>query len=229
MNEELARTLYRIDGIEGSQMQRVSLDDPNRGGLLSQPAVLTVTSSFFDTSPIKRGIFVLDALLGTPPPPPPPDAGEISPKLRRNRKLSFREKLELHSSDASCRACHAQIDPFGFALENFDYFGRWRENYGRRQPIDNTARLSSGASFEGPAGLKEFLLESRYDELVRQVAAKLLAYALGRQLDYYDEPALREIEAELEANEFRFQTLLQAVVSSYPFQYRKNPLEEATR
>lgn len=228
LNEELARTLYRIDGVEGVEMRRVELNDPNRGGILSQPAVLTVTSSHFDTSPIKRGIFVLDQLLGTPPPPPPPDAGEISPKIEEIEDLSYREKLELHSSDASCRACHAQIDPFGFALENFDYFGRWRDYYGRRQTIDNSALLESGARFSGPSGLKNFLLSARHEEMVRQATQKLLAYALGRQLEYYDEPAIRAIEASLEADDYRFQTLLQGIVASYPFQYRKHPTQEGS-
>ena len=227
MNEELAKTLYKRSDIEGVEMRKVPLYDRNRGGIMTQPAVLTVTSSHFDTNPIKRGIFVLDQLLGIPPPPPPPDAGELEENIRRNRKLSFREKLELHSSDATCRACHTQIDPFGFSLENFDYFGRWRDFYGRRQAIDNTAQITSGATFAGPAGLKEFLLTSRHEELVRQTSSKLLAYALGRQIDYYDEPALRKIETALEKNDYRFQTLLLEVVNSYPFQYRKNPEQEA--
>lgn len=226
MNEELAETLYERSDVVGPEMRKVALDDPNRGGIMTQPAVLTVTSSHFDTNPIKRGIFVLDQLLGIPPPPPPPEAGEFEEEIRRNRKLSFREKLELHSSDATCRACHAKIDPFGFSLENFDFFGRWRDTYGRREEIDNTAQITGGATFSGPAGLKQFLLTSRHEELVRQTSTKLLAYALGRQLDYFDEPALRKIEAALKQNDYRFQTLLHEVVSSYPFQYRKNPQQE---
>ena len=238
VNEELATTLYKLEGIEGDHMRRISVEDPNRGGILGHASVLAVTSSRKQTSPIKRGIFVLETVLGTPPPPPPPDAGKLDPKLRRNRKLSLREKLEQHSTDATCRACHAKIDPMGFAMENFDYFGRWRDTYRRRRgrrksaqntpikPIDVSAALPDGTTFAGPSGLKKVILERRHDDLVRQVTSKMLAYGLGRQLDYYDETAIRKIVAELEEDEFRFQTLLQSIVKSYPFQYRKNPSEE---
>jgi hypothetical protein len=225
MNEELASTLYGRKDIRGPQMRRVSLHDPNRGGILTQPSVLTVTSSYKRTSPIKRGVYVLDQVLGTPPPPPPPNAGELDERLRESEHLSFREKLALHSKHASCRACHAQIDPMGFAMENFDYFGRWRESYRRSKPIDASATLADGSKIAGPTGLKRLILQRRHDELVRQVVGKMLAYALGRQLDYYDEPAIEKITGLLKQDEFRFQTLLKEIVKSYPFQYRKHPQE----
>ena len=238
LNEELAKTLYKIEGISGDHMRRVELDDPNRGGLLGQPSVLTVTSSYKTTSPVKRGNWILENVLGTPPPPPPPDAGEIAPEIRRNRKLTFKEKLEQHASDPSCRGCHSKIDPLGLSLENFDYFGRWRDSYRTRRrrrgqqrkptPIDASATLPDGTSFEGPSGLKQFLIEKRHDDLVRNVVEKMLAYALGRQLEYYDEPAVRKIIAALEADDYRFQTLLHGVVTSFPFHYKKNPTEEST-
>jgi hypothetical protein len=223
VNEELARTLYKMEGIDGEHMRRISIEDSNRGGILGQPGVLTVTASHMSTSPVKRGVFILDSVLGTPPPPPPPDAGTLNEELRENERLTFREKLEKHAG-ATCQACHATMDPVGIALENFDYFGRWRDKY-RKKPINTSAAMPDGTTFSGPADVKNWILEKRHDELVRQVASKMLAYALGRQLEYYDEPALQRIVTQLEADEFRFQTLLQSIVTSYPFQYRKNSAE----
>ena len=258
VNEELAGTLYGMEGIRGEHMRRIALDDPNRGGLLGQPSILALTSNYKDTSPVKRGHYVLDVLLGTPPPPPPPNAGVLSEEVADLRGLSFREKLEMHSSNETCAACHRRIDPIGFSLENFDYFGRWRETYHFRQRVEDPAEadetvevqteagpdpvvrhyrnihrviaadgaLPDGTPFVGPAGLKRALLEHRHDDLVRQVTSRMLAYALGRQLEYYDEPAVRTIVAALEADGFRFQTLLQEIVASYPFQYKKNRADE---
>lgn len=254
VNEELARTLYGMEGITGDNMRRVPLDDPNRGGYLGHGSVLALTSNYKDTSPVKRGHYVLDVLLGTPPPPPPPGAGVLSEELGDLRQLSFREKLEMHSSNEACRACHQRIDPIGFSLENFDYFGRWRDSYHFRErvqteqeadevrvvedtnvftekrfykntytPIQAAGSLPGGTAFDGPSGLKRTLLDERHDDLVRQTASKMLAYALGRQIEYYDEPALRKIIAALEADDYRFQTLVKAIVASYPFQYKKNP------
>ena len=252
VNEELGTVLYGMEGIEGEHMRRVPLDDPNRGGYLGHGSVLALTSNYKDTSPVKRGHYVLDVLLGTPPPPPPPGAGVLSDELGDLRRLSFREKLEMHSSNPACSACHSRIDPIGFSLENFDYFGRWRDTYHFRErveteeeaneirivedtnvftekrfyrntytPIQAAGSLPSGTAFDGPAGLKRTLLEERHDDLVRQTASKMLAYALGRQLEYYDEPALREIIAALDADDYRFQTLVKEIVASYPFQYKK--------
>ena len=158
----------------------------------------------------------------------------------------------MHSSNPTCRNCHQRIDPIGFSLESFDYFGRWRDAYHFRQrveteeeadevrvvedtnvfaqkrfykntytPIDTAGSLPSGTSFQGPAGLKRTLLAERHDDLVRQTASRMLAYALGRQVEYYDEPALRAIIAALEADDYRIQTLIKAIVASYPFQYKK--------
>ncbi|MCY4507410.1 MAG: DUF1592 domain-containing protein, partial [Acidobacteria bacterium] len=227
VNEELAATLYGMQGVRGEHMRRVALDDPNRGGVIGQPSILALTSNYKETSPVKRGNYVLDVLLGTPPPPPPPNAGVLSEEVADLRGLSFREKLEMHSSNETCAACHRRIDPIGFSLENFDYFGRWRETYHFRQRVEDPAEadetiefqtetspdpivrhyrnthrviaadgaLPDGTPFAGPAGLKRALLENRHDDLVRQVASKMLAYALGRPLEYYDGPAGRTIIA----------------------------------
>ena len=259
LNEELATTLYGIRGVEGPDMRRVELFDPNRGGILSHGSIMAVTSNYKDTSPVKRGNYILETLLGTPPPPPPPNAGVLDEEVSKLKEMSFREKLEQHSSDETCRVCHSRIDPLGFSLENFDFFGRWRDSYHFRtrvedpneadesaivedvdaftelryykniyKAIDAAGSLPNGTTFTGPAGLKRALLDHRHDDLVRQVVSKMLSYALGRQLEYYDEPAVRKILAALEADEYRFQTLLRSVVLSYPFQYKKNPNGEAS-
>ena len=260
LNEELATALYAMEGIQGAEMRRVKLDDPNRGGIIGHGSILAVTSNYKDTSPVKRGNYILETLLGTPPPPPPPNAGVLDEDVQKLKEMSFREKLERHSRDETCRVCHSRIDPLGFSLENFDFFGRWRDSYHFRsrvedpaeadevavvedvdafaetryyknvyKPIDAAGSLPDGTRFTGPAGLKGALLDRRHDDLVRQVVSKMLSYALGRQLEYYDEPAVRKIIAALEDDDYRFQTLLRTVVASYPFQYKKNPSEESAR
>ena len=257
VNEELATTLYGIEGISGDHMRRIPIDDPNRGGILGHASILALTSNYTTTSPVKRGVYVLDTVLGTPPPEPPPNVGVLSQELQQMREMSFREKVEMHSSNEYCRGCHSRIDPIGFSMENFSFFGQWRETYdfrsrvdsaeeadesitintetspepitihfkNTRKPISSTGSLPEGEGFEGPAGLKQAILRDREDDLVRQVVSKMLAYALGRQLEYYDEPAILNIISVLERNDYRFQTLLQEVVASYPFQYKKNPSE----
>jgi len=258
VNEELATALYAIDGIQGPEMRRVVLDDPNRGGIIGHGSIMAVTSNYKDTSPVKRGNYILETLLGTPPPPPPANAGVLGEEVQKLKEMSFREKLEMHSSNEACRVCHSRIDPLGFSLENFDFFGRWRDAYHFRsrvedpdeadevavvedvdafaetryykntyKPIDAAGSLPDGTRFTGPAGLKRALLDQRHDDLVRQVISKMLSYALGRQLEYYDEPAVRTIVAALEDDDYRFRTLLRSVVTSYPFQYKKNPLDES--
>jgi len=222
INEELANH-YKMDGIEGEEMRRINLDNPNRGGILANGSVLAVTSAGRRTSPVMRGKWVLETILGTPPPPPPPDvdAGALDRDLRRNRSLSMREKLELHSAKPRCQGCHARLDPFGLSLENYDYFGRYRSR-GRGGPIDSSAVLEDGTEFAGVGGLKMVIVEKRMDDLVRQVSQKMLSYALGRQLEWYDEPAIRDLVAALGENEYRFQTLIFEIATSYPFQQKRN-------
>ena len=258
VNEELAATLYQMDNVVGSHMRRVQLSDPNRGGILGHASILALTSNYKTTSPVKRGVYVLDTILGTPPPEPPPNVGVLSQELQDMQEMSFREKVEMHSSNEYCRGCHSRIDPIGFSMENFSYFGQWRDTYDFRvrvdseeeadesitidtesspepitihfrttkRPISAQGSLPDGEGFEGPVGLKETLLRDRHPDLVRQIVSKMLAYSLGRQLEYYDEPAIREIISSLEKNDYKFQTLIQKVVASYPFQYKKNPAEE---
>ncbi|MCP4193691.1 MAG: DUF1592 domain-containing protein [Planctomycetaceae bacterium] len=221
LNQELAK-LYNIRGVKGPQMRWVKLEDTKRrGGIFGQGSLLAVTSVPHRTSPVSRGHWILDNVLGTPPPPPPPNVSEFPEEIEENRSLSFREKLELHRSKPNCYACHSQMDPLGFSLEQYDWFGRYRTRRGQRR-IDPTGRLPNGTEFQGLAGLKQVIVEQRRDDLVRQMSQKMLSYALGRQLEYYDEPAIRTIVAKVMAENDQMQTLLQEVVLSYPFQYKMN-------
>ena len=222
VNEELAK-FYKLEGVKGAEMRRVAHTDKRRHGLFGQASVLAVTSSPYRTSPIRRGEWILDSLLGTPPPPPPPDAGELDEEIEDNRKLTFRQKLEMHSKDPRCYSCHREMDPLGFSLENYDWFGRWRTK-SRGRSIDSKGRLPSGTEFEGPIGLREVIVSEKLDDLARQVTRKMLSYALGRQLEYYDEPAVRKILAVFKKDNHRMQTLLREVCASYPFHFRKNPV-----
>ena len=217
LNEELAR-FYRIRGVEGEEMRRVSLESSHRGGILGHASVLAATSFPDRTSPVLRGTWILTTLLGTPPPPPPPDVPEIEvDDGGRGGVRDLREQLERHRRSARCAGCHEQIDPLGFALENYAEFGQWR---GR---VDNRGTLPNGASFRGPAGLKIALKEWRLDDLGTQVVRKMLAYALGRQLEFYDEATVREISARLKPAGYPMGDMLREIVRSYPFTVRRLP------
>ncbi|MEM8735801.1 MAG: DUF1592 domain-containing protein, partial [Planctomycetota bacterium] len=219
VNEELAKH-YGIRGVRGSEMRRIDIEDKDRRGVLGHASVLAVTSFPYRTSPVVRGKWVLDTLLGTPPPPPPPNVSELSEELLENDRLTVRQKLERHRRSPSCSACHSEMDPLGLALENYDWFGRYRDRYERGR-IDSRGSLPNGTEFDGLAGLRNVIIEQRHDDLVRQVASKLLSYALGRQLEYYDEPALRKVLNSLAAEDYRFQSLITAIVRSEPFQYKQ--------
>ena len=221
LNEELARH-YRIKGIEGEKMRPVRLKTKVRGGILTHASVLSVTAFPDRTSPVVRGNWVLATVLGTPPPEPPPDVGEIADRVLERDDLSFREKVQLHSRDARCAACHQEMDPIGFSLENFDNFGRWRTRHHGRK-IDAKGRLPDGTEFDGPLGLRDVIVSSRMDDLTRQLVEKMLTYALGRQLEYYDEAAIREIVTKTKQNDYAFQSLLNGVIESYPFLHRQLP------
>ncbi len=219
MNEELANH-YRIEGVQGDAMRRVSVDPQRRGGIFGQGALLAVTAFPGRTSPVVRGKWILDNVLGTPPPPPPPNVSELSEEVAENRRLSFRQKLELHREKPNCYACHSQMDPLGFSLEQFDWFGRYRSRQGRRR-IDAKGELPNGTEFVGLAGLKQVIVEQRDEDLLRQVSQKMLSYALGRQLEYYDEPAIRKIVRLAKTDQMRMQTIITEIVNSYPFRFKK--------
>ncbi len=217
LNAELARH-YRIRGIEGDKIRRVSLETKQRGGIFGHASVLATTSFPDRTSPVVRGKWILDTLLGTPPPPPPPDVPEIDVEGRgRRAATSLRRKLEVHRKSARCAGCHSQMDPLGFALESYAEFGQWRGG------IDDRGTLPSGAKFRGPAGLKLALIDERLDDLGAQVIRKMLAYALGRQLEFYDEATVREIAEKLKPTGYRFGDLVLAITASDPFIMKRLP------
>jgi len=218
LNEELANH-YGIPGVSGTQMRKVALTDPNRGGVIGQASILTTTSMPLRTSPVKRGKWILNSLLGTPPPPPPPNAGLLPADDKSVAKLTFREQLEQHRKQPNCAGCHEKIDPLGFGLENFDAIGRWRSTDANGKPVDSLARLPGDITFSTPAELKKVLLGS--DELfLRNISRKMLAYALGRPLEYYDEPVIVELVKKLRQNDLKMQSLILSIVESHPFQNR---------
>ena len=220
LNERLAR-LYGIPGVIGPGFRRVSLAAaPERGGLLGQGSILLLTSHKTTTSPILRGKWILDNLLNSPPPPPPPTGvPPLEESVGKGEKLTMRQQIERHRKDAACASCHARMDPLGFALENFDVIGRWRTS-DEGGEIEASGKLPNGASFSGPRGLKQYLL-GRPDEFVSATIARLLTYALGRELDARDQPAIRQIMRQTEAGGYRFQDVIAAIVNSVPFQMRQ--------
>ncbi len=217
-NAQLARH-YGIPGVTGDRMEKIPLSDPHRGGIVGQASILTVTSQPLRTSPVKRGKWILDTLLGTPPPPPPPDAGVLPGDDKSTEGLSLREQLAAHSTRASCAGCHAKIDPLGFGLENFDAIGRWRTTDANGKPVDSRAVLPGDIAFSTPKELKDLLLASG-DLFPRNISRKMLAYSLGRPLEYYDEPVITNLVAKLRADDMKMQALILAIVESPPFQHR---------
>jgi hypothetical protein len=219
LNERLAKH-YGIPHVYGTHFRRVSLDgESKRGGLLRQGSVLTVTSYATRTSPVIRGKWVLENILGTPPPPPLPDV----PALRDNTvsaTLSVRERLAEHRANAACASCHNLMDPVGFALENFDAVGRWR-TLEEGEPVDARGGLPDGNSFASVSGLEAGLL-NRPEVFASTLTEKLLTYALGRGVEYYDAPAVRRVVQEARANDFRFSSLVVGIANSTPFKMRKS-------
>lgn len=205
---------------KGEVLRRIELPDGTRGGILGLGAVLTVTSYPLRTSPVLRGKWVLEEILGAPPPPPPPDVPELPKDDSKKGGLSFRKQLELHRKEVQCASCHNRMDPIGFGLENFDAVGRWRSELAG-EPVDAAGVMVTGESFNGPAELKKVLL-GRKDEFVRNLTEKMLAYALGRGLEYYDQPTVKEIGDALARGDFKSTALVLEIVKSYPFRYRRN-------
>jgi mono/diheme cytochrome c family protein len=218
LNADLARH-YGIPGVDGRELRRVALrPEHRRGGLLGMGSVLALTSHTFRTSPTLRGRYVLDVLLGTPPPPPPANVNQIEDRKAREAR-SFREVLAQHAGNPACAGCHKKMDPLGFALDNYDAVGAWRESTPER-PLDTTGKLPSGESLKGAEGLKQVLLANR-PLFTRNLARRMLSYALGRELLDSDELTLRKAQAALERNGFRFSTLVLTIAESRQFQYRR--------
>ena len=222
LNAKLAQ-LYGIKGVSGKEMRKVTLPkDSPRGGVLTHASVLLVTSNPTRTSPVKRGQFILDNLLGTPAPPPPPDipALEESKNEFKGRTPTVRELMALHRAKPLCSSCHSRMDPLGLALENFNALGLWREKESG-QPIDASGRLITGESFHDVRDLKRILKERHYLDFYRCLTEKLLTYALGRGLDYHDVETVDRIVERLDREGGRFSALLMGVIESAPFQKRR--------
>ena len=216
VNERLARH-YGIPNVYGSQFRRVTLTSEDRRGLLGQGSILTVTSYPNRTSPVQRGKWILTNLLGIPPTPPPPNV----PALKENgdgKPLSLRERMEQHRADAVCAGCHKVMDPIGFALENFDAVGQWRTK-DDGSPIDPSGTLYNGAKVDGPVALRQ-MLAGQQDVFAGVMTEKLLTYALGRGVEYYDMPAVRKIVRAAQSNDLRFSSLVLATVESVPFEMK---------
>ena len=218
VNRRLARH-YRIKGEFREQPKRVQLTDENRrGGLLSMAAVLAVSSYPHRTSPVLRGKWILETILGDPPPPPPPNVPELEESASSVSSESLRQRLELHRQNVACAQCHDRIDPLGFGLENYGVLGRWRDKYeGHR--VDARGALPDGTTFSGPAELKLALL-GRKDQFVRHLTKKMLGYALGRGLTYYDYCAVNSIVDKLRANDYKSHHLLFGIIQSVPFRFK---------
>lgn len=223
------RTLARYYGIEhpgGNSFEQVSLAGTGRRGILTHASVLTLTSHPTRTSPVKRGEWVLDVLLDTTPPPPPPNVPSLESQTTLPDDAPLRDRLEAHRADPSCSACHALMDGIGYAFEHYDAIGRWRERDGANA-VDPRGSLVSGETFSSPHELVDVLLSARHKEFVDSFASRLLTFALGRGVYYYDRPAIERIAAHALANELRAHQFIHAVVQSAPFQYRRLPLDEA--
>ena len=213
LNRELALH-YGIEGVQGNELQRVSLKDSRRGGLPGHGAFLTASANGVDTSPVVRGIYVLEKLLGYTPPPPPPDVPAIEPDIRG--AVTIREQLVKHRESATCAECHRKIDPLGFALENFDAIGGWRDKYDPKTPIDSAGKLPGGDSFRTVPEFRKLLVD-RQDQFNRCLTEKLMTYALGRELEVGDRPSVDEILAELDGKQGGLRELIRLVVLSKPF------------
>jgi mono/diheme cytochrome c family protein len=228
VNERLARH-YQIPNIHGANFRRVTFPpEDQRGGLIGQGSLLMVTAYPNRTSPVLRGKWILDSLLGAPPPQPPPNVPSLKDRGENGRPASVRERLEQHRRDPACATCHSQMDPLGFALENFDAIGKWRTQNEAGTPVDASGALPTGAKFEGPRGLRTFLL-SRREQFVNAVTEKLLSYAIGRAIDHYDMPAVRQIVRGAAANDYRWSSIVMGIVQSAPFQMRMSQPADAGR
>ncbi len=224
LNRRLANH-YGVPGVEGDEIRRVQLPPQSPlGGVLTQGTFLVVTSNPTRTSPVKRGLFILDNILGTPAPPAPPMVPELEESADQSemKNPTLRQLLEIHRSEALCRSCHARFDPLGLAFENFTAIGTWRDDE-NGQPIQPGGRLISGESFDDVTELKQILAGPRRSDFYRCLSERMLSYAIGRSLDFGDEVALARITLELEQHQGRAQTMITSVIDSAPFQRMRRP------
>ena len=221
LNEPLAKVYGLEQSVQGPKMQRVKLTNRNRGGILGMPATLATTSFPNRTSPVRRGVWVLEQILGDRIPPPPPDVPELEEQDHKEAKgLTLRQRTELHQSEATCANCHKVLDPIGFGLENFDAIGRWREKNDVGVAIDSAGKLPDGKGFTTPAELKG-LLAQREADLARNLTERLMAYALGRQLEGYDDVVIDQLMVKIAADNYRVRTIITEVITSYLFTHRR--------
>jgi hypothetical protein len=221
LNEPLARH-YGIANVKGSDFKRVVFTPAQslqRGGILTQGSVLAATSNPTRTSPVKRGKWVLEQVLGAAPPPPPPDVPDLSEDKKVINGATMRQRMVQHREDPGCASCHARMDPIGFGLENYDAIGAWRTKEGKF-PVDASGELAGGYKFNGAAELKT-VLKKRKDEFARCLAEKMLTYSLGRGLERSDKPTVDGITKSVAANDYRFSALVLAVVQSEPFRIKR--------
>jgi hypothetical protein len=219
LNERLARH-YGIPNVFGNDFRRVSLKTEERRGLLGQASILTVTSYATRTSPTLRGKWLLENILGAPPPPPPDDVPSLKDDVE-STALSMRQRMEAHRANPTCASCHARMDPLGFALENFDAIGRWRAANSDGSRIDASGAFPDGTTFDGPVGLRR-LLQKEGGQFVNNLTEKLLTYALGRGVEYYDAPVVRAIARAAARDNYRWSALILGIVKSSPFQMRRS-------
>jgi hypothetical protein len=218
VNQRLAKH-YGIPGVAGDQFRRVTLADHRRGGVLTQASVLTLTSNPNRTSPVKRGQWILQQILGTPPPPPPAEVAKLDDSQQAADASSLRERMETHRARAECASCHQQMDPLGFALENFDAVGRWRTMDGGFK-IDPSGELSGGRKFADIQGLKQLLTTTGTKKFTRTLIESMLTYALGRGLEMIDYCTVEEIRARLASHDYQIQQIILGIVESKAFQYQ---------
>jgi len=218
VNERLARH-YGIPNVYGSRFRRVQVTDPNRRGLLGQASLLTLTSVATRTSPVLRGKYIISNLLNTPPLAPPAVVPDLAESAHKDKPSTVREQVERHRANPTCAACHRNIDPVGFALENFDAVGQWQSKTREGLPIDSAGVLADGTKVDGPAALRNAIL-SRPDVFVGTVAEKMLIYALGRGLEPVDMPVVRGIVRGAAAQNYAMQSIVLGIVRSNAFQMR---------
>ncbi|MFM7322943.1 MAG: DUF1588 domain-containing protein, partial [Armatimonadota bacterium] len=213
--------LYGIPGVEGDALRRVTLPDGHRGGLIGHASILTLTSNPGRTSPVKRGKWVLENLLGTPPPPPPPNVPELPEDKKEGAATptTVRQRLEIHRRNPACNACHQRLDGIGFAMEQYDAIGRWRDRDGD-QAIDASGDLPDGARFSGPDGLRALLM-ARKGKFTRALVERLLTYGIGRGLEPYDQCNLDAMARRVSERGYRFSEVVMSVVESKPFRLRR--------
>jgi hypothetical protein len=220
VNERLAKH-YGIPNVQGVNFRKVSYPDDRRRGLLGHGSILTLTSHAVRTSPVLRGKWVLENILATPPPPPPPNVPMLKDEEIGSRKTqTMREKMAAHRANAVCASCHSTIDPVGFALENFDPVGHWRDLDANFKPLDTTGVLPDGSKFSNLSEFRTALLKHP-DAFIGNFAEKLLTYALGRGTEYFDQPAIRKIAADAASQNYSFSSIVLGIVNSQPFQMRR--------